>query len=211
MSRVRVHNFAVSLDGYGSGDGLSFDAPFGHGAALMDWFKETRSFRSMLGLDGGSTGVDDEFASKWGPGIGVEIMGRGKFTPERGPWNEEWRGWWGEEPPFHTPCIVLTHHPRPPLRLAGTTFEFLDAGPEEALERARELAPSADVRIGGGATTVREFLAADLIDSLHVVVVPILLGRGSQLWRGLEGVERRFERVSTTAAPSGVIHLVFER
>jgi dihydrofolate reductase len=211
--RVRVHNFAVSLDGFGTGDGQSLEAPFGHGVHLMDWFKDTRSFHAMIGdPDGGSTGVDDEFAGAWGAGIGAEIMGRNKFGPQGGPWEDEsWTGWWGDEPPFHTPCFVLTHHPRPSIELTGTTFHFIDASPEEALAEARSAANGLDVRIGGGPTTVREFLAADLIDHLHLVVAPMVLGRGVRLWDGLEAVEERFGSVTATASPTGVTHLVFER
>jgi dihydrofolate reductase len=211
--RVRVHNFAVSLDGFGTGDGQSLEAPFGHGVQLMDWFKDTRSFHAMIGdPEGGSTGVDDEFARAWGPGIGAEIMGRNKFGPQRGPWEDDsWTGWWGDDPPFHTPCFVLTHHPRPSIELTGTTFHFIDASPEEALAEARSAANGLDVRIGGGPTTVREFLAADLIDHLHVVVAPMVLGRGVRLWDGLEAVEEKFGSVTATASPTGVTHLVFER
>ena len=186
MSLVRVHNFSVSLDGFGTGEGQQLDAPFGHaGSRLMEWAFETRTFREM-GLHGttaGSRGVDEAFASQWAPGIGVEIMGRNKFGPIRGPWaDEEWKGWWGDDPVFHTPVVVLTHHPRPMLHMqGGTSFHFVDAEPAEALALARDLAGGRDVRIGGGVTTVRQFLAADLIDHLHIVVVPIVLGRGERL------------------------------
>ena len=213
MSRVRVHNFTISLDGFGAGHGQSLDAPFGHGGHIMDWFKGTRTFHRMVGSPAGETGIDDRFAAGWGPGIGAEIMGRNKFGPQRGPWEDDgWRGWWGEEPPFHTPCFVLTHHPRPPLELTGTTFHFVDASPAEALEQAREAAGGLDVRIGGGAITVREFLEADLVDYLHLVLVPTLLGRGSRLWgEGLERLERKFDEVRTTASPSGMVHVELER
>lgn len=214
MPRVRVHNFTISLDGFGTGEGQTFDAPFGHGGHLMDWFKGTRTFHSMIGdPDGGTTGLDDDFASAWGPGIGAEIMGRRKFGPQTGPWEDDgWQGWWGEDPPFHTPCVVLTHHPRPPLAMAGgTTFHFVDGTPAQALARARELADGADVRIGGGPTTLRQFLAADLIDHLHLAIAPVVLGRGVRLWDGLEDLERRFARVTATSSPSGVTHLVLER
>lgn len=212
-SRVRVHNFAVSLDGFGAGAEQSLDHPFGHAdGRLMGWFAATATFRAMQGADGGTTGVDDSFASGWSAGIGAEIMGRNKFGPQRGPWtDDDWQGWWGDEPPFHTPVIVLTHHPREPLTMAGgTTFHFVDATPEEALAEARAAAPGQDIRIGGGVETVREFLRADLVDRLHVVVVPIVLGRGERLWDGLEELEDRFD-ITTTASPSGVVHLVFER
>ena len=213
MSQVRVHNFAVSLDGFGTGEGLSFDAPFGHARhRLHEWFFPTQTFQAMQGKPSGSAGVDEAFAARWGPGIGAEIMGRGKFGPQHGPWEDEaWRGWWGENPPFHTPTFVLTHHPRPSIEMeGGTTFHFIDASPAEALELAREAAGGRDVRIGGGPTTVREFLAADLVDHMHVVLVPILLGRGVRLWDDLEGIEERFD-VETVASPRGVTHLTFTR
>jgi dihydrofolate reductase len=213
MSLVRVHNFSVSLDGFGTGEGQSLDAPFGHaGDRLHRWFFATRTFRAMHGQPGGATGVDDAFASNWGPGIGAEIMGRNKFGPHRGPWpGHEWKGWWGDNPPFHTPVFVLTHHPRPSVEMdGGTTFHFLDASPAQTLEQARGAAAGLDIRIGGGPSTIRAFLAADLIDHLHIVVVPIVLGRGEPLWDGLEGLERRF-RTEAVSSPSGVTHLTFRR
>jgi len=213
MSRVRVHNFSVSLDGFGTGEGQSLEAPFGHaGSSLHEWFFPTRSFYEMQGEPGGGTGIDDALASNWGPGIGAEIMGRNKFGPQRGPWeDEEWKGWWGEDPPFHTPVFVLTHHPRPSIEMTGgTTFHFIDASPGEALKVARESAGGLDVRIGGGPSTVRQFLGADLIDHLHLAIVPIVLGRGERLWDGLEQLEQRFN-VESVSSPSGVIHLTFTR
>jgi dihydrofolate reductase len=213
MSQVRVHNFSVSLDGFGTGEGQTLEAPFGHaGTRLHEWFFPTRTFRSMPGGSGGSTGADDAIASTWAQGVGAEIMGRNKFGPIRGPWADgEWKGWWGDNPPFHTPVFVLTHYPRPSIEMkGGTTFHFIDASPAEALAAAREAAGGLDVRIGGGPSTVRQFLAADLIDHLHVVVVPILLGRGEPLWDGFEGLEQRFAIESVTT-PSGVTHLTFTR
>ena len=213
MSLVRVHNFSISLDGFGTGDGQSLEAPFGHaGDRLHRWFFPTRTFRAMTGRQDGSTGIDDAFASNWNPGIGAEIMGRNKFGYERGPWTDEnWKGWWGEEPPFHTPVFVLTHYPRPSIEMkGGTTFHFIEASPAEAVEAAKAAAGGLDVRIGGGAATVRQFLAADLVDHMHVAVVPILLGRGELLWEGLEGVEERFA-IESASSPSGVTHLTFTR
>ena len=213
MSRVRVHNLSVSLDGFATGEGQSLEAPFGHaGGRLTEWFFGTRTFHEMHGTPGGSTGADDAFASNWGPGIGAEIMGRNKFGPQRGPWaDEDWKGWWGDDPVFRTPVFVLTHHPRPSITMqGGTTFHFIDASPTEALEAAREAAGGLDVRIGGGPSTVRQFLAADLIDHLHVVVVPVILGRGERLWDGLEDLEQRFD-VETATTPSGVAHVTFTR
>lgn len=141
MSRVRVHNFSVSLDGFAAGEGQGLETPFGHaGTRLVEWFFQTRAFNEMHGQAGGGSGVDDALAWTWGPGIGAEIMGRNKFGPQRGPWtDEEWKGWWGDNPPFHTPVFVLTHHPRPSLEMeGGTVFHFIDASPQEALRQARE-------------------------------------------------------------------------
>ena len=139
-------------------------------------------------------------------------MGRNKFGPQRGPWtDEDWRGWWGDDPPFHTPVFVLTHHPRPSIEMeGGTTFHFLDASPAEALAEARRSAPGLDIRIGGGPTVVREFLGADLIDHLHIAVMPIILGRGERLWDGQEGLERRFD-AEVVSSPSGITHMTFTR
>lgn len=219
MSLVRVHNFSISLDGFGVGDDQRLDAPFGHaGMRLVQWSFPTRTQQTNLHGAGtaeaaaGSAGVDEVFASRWGAGIGAEIMGRHKFAPKSEPWpNEDWRGWWGEDPPFHTPVIVLTRHPRAPLVMAGgNTFHFVDASPAVALEQARTLAGGLDVRIGGGVQTIREFLQADLIDEMHLAVVPIILGRGERLWDGLEGIEERFN-VESVSSPSGVTHLTFWR
>ncbi|MGE0795195.1 MAG: dihydrofolate reductase family protein [Acidimicrobiia bacterium] len=211
MSRVRVHNFSLSLDGFGTGEGLSLEAPFGHaGERLHDWLFATRWWR---GADepGGSGGVDDVFAAQHGPGIGAEIMGAGKFGPPGWHDDPDWRGWWGSNPPFHTPVVVLTHRPRPPIEMeGGTTFHFLDGSPAEALAAAREVAGGEDVRLGGGATVVRDFLAAGLVDHLHAVVVPILLGRGVRLWDGLEGIEADYE-IEATSSPSGVTHVTLTR
>ncbi|MCK9904585.1 deaminase [Parafrankia colletiae] len=214
MSLVRVHNFSVSLDGFATGEGQSLESPFGHaGERLHRWAFQTRTFQHMHGnAAAGGTGVDDAVAGTWANGIGAEIMGRNKFGPQRGPWQDhEWNGWWGPNPPFHTPVFVLTHHSRPPVEMeGGTTFHFLEATPKEALRLAREAAGGLDVRIGGGPTVVRDFLAADLIDHLHIVVVPIILGRGERLWDGLEALEKRFTIESVTT-PSGVTHMTFTR
>jgi dihydrofolate reductase len=213
MSLVRIHNLAVSLDGFGAGADQSLESPFGHAEGrLTQWFFNTRSFRAMLGQPGGSTATDDTFARAWGPGIGAEIMGRNKFGPQRGSWtDEEWKGWWGEEPPFHTPVFVLTHHARPSIEMkGGTTFHFIDASPQEALAAARDAAGGLDVRIGGGPATVRQFLAADLVDHMHVVQVPVLLGRGEPVWAGLEGLEERYA-IESVSSPSGITHITFTR
>ncbi|KXP13798.1 dihydrofolate reductase family protein [Tsukamurella pseudospumae] len=211
--QVRVHNFAISLDGFGTGADQSVDAPFGHaGGSLMSWFFGTRRGAAIHGLTSAARGVDDAFSEAWDEGIGVEIMGRGKFAPTPEVLaDESWRGWWGEQTPFTTPIIVLTSRPRPAFTTGdGVEFRFLDASPAEALAAARGIAGDGDVRIGGGVSTVREFLAADLIDHLHLVEVPIVLGRGERLWDGLEGVQERFA-VESTVSPSGVVHRVFTR
>jgi dihydrofolate reductase len=213
MSRVRVHNFAVSLDGFSTGQGQSLEQPFGHaGSRLLEPILGTRTFREMHGELGGTVGADEAFANNWGRYIGAEIMGRNKFGPQRGPWgDEEWNGWWGDNPVFHTPVFVLTHHPRPTLQMeGGTSFHFIEATPSEALKIAKEAAGDLDVRIGGGPSTVRAFLAADLIDQMHVVITPIVLGRGERLWDGLEGLEERFD-VEAVSTPSGVTHVTFSR
>jgi len=212
MSRTRVHNLSVSLDGFATGEGLSLEEPFGHaGHRLHEWMAATRFFHEMLGEPGGSVGVDDAFAEQHGPGIGAEIMGAGKFGPPGWQDDTDWKGWWGPNPPFHTPTFVLTHRPRPSIEMdGGTTFHFLEATPADALAAARAAAPGQDVRIGGGPSVVRDFVAAGLVDHLHVVVVPIVLGRGVRLWDGLEAAEHGYH-VETTASPSGVTHLTFTR
>jgi len=212
MSLARVHNFTVSLDGFGTGEGQRLEEPFGHaGHRLHQWMFGTRFWGGIVGQAGGSRGADDAFAEQHGPGIGAEIMGAGKFGPPGWPEDPEWTGWWGPNPPFHTPTFVLTHHPRPPIEMeGGTTFHFIDASPADALETARRAAAGRDVRIGGGPTMVRDFLAAGLVDHLHVVVVPILLGRGVRLWDGLEGLEQGY-RIEAVSSPSGVTHLTFTR
>lgn len=207
MSRVRVHNFSISLDGFATGEPQSLEAPFGHaGQRLHEWMIRTRFWSEQ-----GSDGLDNAFAQQHSQGIGAEIMGANKFGPPG--WHEdpEWRGWWGPNPPFHTPVFVLTHHVRPPLEMeGGNVFHFLDASPEEALAMASEAAGDLDVRIGGGATVLREFLAAGLVDYMHLVQVPILLGRGVRLWDGLEGLEDGY-RVEFVSSPSGVTHITFDR
>jgi dihydrofolate reductase len=213
MSIVRVHNFSVSLDGFATGEGQSLQAPFGHAdGRLLEWASATHTFHQIHGDTEGTTGVDETFANNWNRGIGAEIMGRNKFGPQRGPWaNEDWKGWWGDNPVFHTPVFVLTHHLRPSIEMkGGTTFHFIEASPAEALEMAREATGGLDVRIGGGPSTIRQFLAADLIDHMHVVMVPIVLGRGVHLWDGLETLERRFD-VEAVSTRSGVTHLTFSR
>src|SRR6266852_9040934 len=212
MSLARVQFFSISLDGFGTGESQSHDAPFGHaGERLHECMFTTRWWREMVGEPGGNRGLDDAFARLHDPGIGAEIMGAGKFG-YRG-WHEdaEWKGWWGPDPPFHTPVFVLTHHPRPSIEMTGgTTFHFIDASPAEALEVAQEAAGGLDVRVGGGPSIIRQFLAADLVDHMHIAIVPIVLARGERLWDGLQELQERFN-VEAVSSPSGVTHLTFAR
>jgi dihydrofolate reductase len=212
MSLTCLQNFSISLDGFGTGEGLTLDAPFGHaGHRLHEWMFATSWGGAMFGRTGGTLGMDDAFARKHDVGIGAEIMGAGKFGPPGWHDDPDWQGWWGANPPFHTPVFVLTHHPRPPLEMeGGTTFHFIDAPPTEALQAARDAAGGLDVRIGGGPTVVRDFVAARLVDLMHVVVVPILLGRGVRLWDGLEGLDQDYA-IEAVSSPSGVVHLTFMR
>ncbi len=212
MSRTRIHNFSISLDGFATGDGQAPDAPMGHaGTRLHDWMFATRFGAPILGGSGGSAGVDDAFAQQHEPGIGAEIMGAGKFGPPGWQDDVDWQGWWGDNPPFHTPTFVLTHRSRSSIEMAGgTTFHFLADEPAAALDAAREAADGRDVRIGGGPTVVREFLAAGLVDHMHLVQVPIVLGRGIRVWDGLEALEADYD-IEAVSAPSGVTHLTFNR
>lgn len=210
--RLRLSNFAVSLDGFGTGDGLTEQEPFGHaGERLHEWRFATSSWHEMVGEEGGTTGVDDRLSREHWDGFGAEIMGRGKFWTGTGPIPSDWQGFWGEEPPFRTPVVVLTHQTRPDLEMSGgTRFLFRDTTPQEALAEARRLAAGQDVRLGGGVRTVREFLDADLVDELHVVIVPILLGRGQRLWDGQEALEDRFD-LRFEPGEDGVVHVVGTR
>jgi len=189
MSKVRVAAFGVSLDGYGAGPHQDLENPLGRGGgAVFQWFFPTRTFRRMQGEEGGTTGIDDAAAVQSFENVGAWILGRNMFGPVRGPWpDESWRGWWGEEPPYHCPVFVLTHHERRPLEMkGGTIFHFVTEGIEAALERAREAAGGKDVRIGGGVATVRQYLQARLIDELRLAIAPVLLGRGENLFAGLD-------------------------
>ena len=209
---VRVQNFMLSTDGYGAGEGQSLERPFGHAdpAALASWAGATAHWPGRS-EPGGSRGLDDYFTRDFANNIGAEIMGRNKFGPQRGPWeNLDWQGWWGDYPPFHTPVFVLTHHPRPSFSLSDTTFHFIDASPAEALSMAMDSANGQDVRIGGGVETVRQFLDADLIDTMHVAVAPLELGRGERLWESSDELLDRFHR-EVVPSPSGVTHNLFWR
>jgi dihydrofolate reductase len=209
MTKLRVHNFLVTLDGYATGERQSIEAGFGHAQQeFLPWFDRLRLWRQGPEPDG-ALGPDEAMAAAWGQHIGAEIMGRNKFRPTVGPWpDDNWRGWWGEEPPFQTPCFVLTHYPHEPLKLGKTTFHFVSGTPAEVLAQAAEAAGGLDVRLGGGPSTVNEFLAADLVDYLHVVIVPIVIGAGIPLWNGLTGLHERFT-VESMMAPNGATHLFF--
>lgn len=203
----------MSLDGFVAGPDQSREAPLGVGGErLHEWLLATRSWRRLARMEGGETGVDDDFAARSTTGFGATIIGRNMFGPIRGPWgNENWTGWWGDEPPFHHPVFVLTNHPRPSVAMeGGTVFHFVDDGIESALAQAREAAGDADIRIGGGAETIRQFLTRRLIDEIHVAVVPILLRRGSRLFESVDEGWDDYECVEYVAS-SSVAHVVLGR
>lgn len=214
MSRLIVRSFGISLDGYAAGPDQSQEHPLGVGGPeLMGWFFPTRVFRKMHGdAAGGETGVDNEVAEKGFENVGAWILGRNMFGPVRGPWPDEcWRGWWGEEPPYHVPVFVLTGHARPSLVMqGGTTFHFVTGGVHAALEQARAAAGGKDVRVGGGAATVRQYLQAGLLDELHLAMKPILFGRGENLWQGLDLRALGYECVRQVQGERA-IHLFLEK
>ena len=189
MSRLLVRSFAVSIDGFGAGPDQDLEHPLGvRGEELMEWFVHTRTWRAMQGESGGGSGVDDEIAARGMQGFGAWILGRNMFGPVRGSWpDESWKGWWGEEPPYHVPTFVLTHHARRPVMMkGGTEFRFVTEGIHAALKQARAVAGDRDIRVGGGVSTIRQFLQAGLIDEMHLAVRPVLLGKGEQLFGGLD-------------------------
>lgn len=213
MSKICVAAYSVSLDGYGAGPAQSLEAPLGrNGERLHDWFAETRSFRDMLGGDNGTTGVDDRFGERSMANLGAWIIGRNMFGPVRGDWpDHEWTGWSGDNPPYHVPVFVLTHHPRPPVTMAGgTVFHFVTDGIAAALQLAREAAGEKDIRIGGGASTVRQYLEAGAIDEMHLAVVPVLLGSGESLLAGLD-LSALGYRVTGYTAGEGAAHMIVNR
>lgn len=213
MPKVLVRNIAVSTDGYVAGPNQSLENPLGEGGpTLHEWVLETRTGRQMFGQDGGDEGLDNEFVARGDRGIGATIMGRNMFGPIRGPWtNDEWKGWWGDEPPYHHPVFVLTHHPRSSIVMeGGTTFNFVENGIEAALEQAIDAAKGSDVRIGGGASTIQQYLRARLIDEMHIAIVPVLLGDGERLFDHLDGGPGGYECVEFVSSPS-VAHIRFSR
>ncbi len=190
MATVRVNGYTISLDGYGAGPDQDINNPLGVGGTeLHQWLVPTRTFqRTLFGKDGGTTGLDDEFAARSFQNVGAWILGRNMFGPIRGDWPDaNWKGWWGESPPYHVPAFILTHHARPPIEMnGGTTFHFVTGGIREALDRAREAAAEKDVRIGGGASTIQQYLREGLIDELHIAISPVVLGRGELLFKGVD-------------------------
>jgi dihydrofolate reductase len=213
MAKLRVHNFAISLDGYGAGADQSIDDPLGRGGErLHDWVFETRYGRRMIGEGGGAIGVDDDFLARGDDNIGAHVMGRNMFGPVRGEWgSEEWKGWWGDNPPYHHAVFVLTHHAHEPIEMeGGTTFSFVTDGIESALEQAFAAAGGRDVRLGGGVSTVQQYVRAGLVDELHVPVVPVLLGAGERLFDGLDVALVGYE-CSELVTSGAVAHFVFSR
>jgi dihydrofolate reductase len=210
---LRVQNFGVSSDGFGTGEGQSLEHPFGHANPMdiFSWAGATASWPNRT-EPGGSRGLDDYFTRDFTHNIGAEIMGANKFSPYRGPWeNDDWKGWWGDDPPFHTPVFVLTHHLRPSFSLSDTTFHFIDTTPQDALRQAKDAAAGKDVRLGGGTTVIREFLDADLVDTMHVAVAPtVTLERGERLWSSPDDLNDRFHH-DVVPSSSGVVHHLFWR
>ena len=213
MSRMRVHCFAISIDGYGAGPDQDLANPIGVGGiALHDWVFATRTFKRMHGSEGGTTGIDDDFAARGFADIGAWILGRNMFGPIRGPWADDiWKGWWGDNPPFHTPVFVLTHHPRPSITMAGgTVFHFIADGIRAALQRATDAAKGQDIRLGGGVATIRQYLCERLIDELHLAIAPVLLGSGEHLLTGIELPKLGYQ-LSEHVATENATHVVLTK
>lgn len=211
--RLRVHCFSISLDGFGAGPDQSLETPLGVGGeALHEWFFPTRTFRQMVGEDGGTTGVDEEFAARGLQNIGAWILGRNMFGPVRGEWPDDtWKGWWGDNPPYHGPVFVLTHHARPSIAMkGGTVFHFVRDGIHSALSRAREAASGKDVRVGVGVATIRQYLREGLIDEMHFAISPILLGAGESLFGGIDALKLGYQRTEHVATPAAT-HVVLRK
>ena len=214
MTRVRVESFTISLDGYGAGPEQGIDNPLGLGAMdLHQWLFPTRTLQlALFGKDEGSTGIDDDFAARGFQNVGAWILGRNMFSPDRGDWPDpDWKGWWGDNPPYHVPAFILTHHARAPIEMeGGTTFYFVTGGIGEALALARDAAGAKDVRIGGGADTIRQYLRAGLIDELHIAIAPVLLGRGEPLFEGIDLPALGYACVQSAASDKAT-HIVLRR
>ena len=214
MSKLRVHTFSISIDGYGAGPNQDLEHPLGVGGPeLFDWFFHTRTWQRMHGNEDGETGADDHMAAQGFEGIGAWILGRNMFGPVRGPWpDDEWKGWWGEEPPYHTPVFVLTHHPRAPLTMkGGTIFRFVTDGIHAALQHAKDAADGRDVRLGGGVSTIRQYLRAGLIDELHLAIAPALLGTGEHLMSGIDVRALGYECVEHIAGIRAAAHVILRK
>ena len=211
--RLRVHTFSISIDGYGAGADQSLEEPLGRGGeALHEWFVGTRTFRRMTGEGGGETGIDDDLAARGFENIGAWILGRNMFGPVRGAWpDDSWRGWWGDEPPYHTDVFVLTHHERTSVAMkGGTTFHFVTGGIHAALDRATRAAGGKDVRLGGGVATIRQYLLAGLVDEMHFAIAPVVLGRGEHLFAGIDLVALGYA-VTEHVATANATHVVLTR
>ena len=214
MSKLVVRSFSISIDGYGAGPRQDLENPLGVGGPeLFDWVFHTRTWNRMHAQEGGETGVDDDLAARSFAGIGAWILGRNMFGPVRGPWlDESWKGWWGDEPPYHTPVFVLTHHPRKPLTMkGGTEFRFVTDGIHAALQQAKEAAGTSDVRLGGGVATIRQYLRAGLVDELHLAVSPVLLGTGEHLLGGLDLRALGYRCVEHVAGARAATHLTLRK
>ena len=214
MTRIRVEGFTISLDGYGAGPNQDIDNPLGVGGTdLHQWLFPTRTFqRALFNKDGGAIGVDDDFASRGFRNVGAWILGRNMFSPIRGAWpDDSWRGWWGDNPPYHAPVFVLTHHSREPITMeGGTTFHFITDGIQSALERAKSAANGSDVRIGGGVATIQQYLRAGVIDELHIAISPVLLGSGEKLFSDVNLVSLGYRCVECVATNKAT-HVVLKR
>jgi dihydrofolate reductase len=214
MTRVRVESFTISLDGYGAGPDQDLENPLGLGGTdLHQWLFPTRTFqRTLFGAEDGTTGIDDDFAARGFKNVGAWILGRNMFSPSRGPWTDpDWKGWWGDNPPYHVPTFILTHHARPSIEMeGGTNFHFVTGGIHEALDRARDAASGKDVRIGGGANTLQQYLRAGLIDEMHFAISPVLLGRGERLFEGVDARALGYECVQCVASEKAT-HVVLRR
>jgi dihydrofolate reductase len=213
MSKLRVHCFGVSLDGFGAGPNQDIKNPLGVGGEdLHQWFFATRAFQKMQGKDDGTTGIDNDFAERGFDRIGAWILGRNMFGPIRGPWpDDKWKGWWGDDPPYHTQVFVLTHYARPSIQMeGGTTFHFVTGGMHAALQRAKEAANGLDVRLGGGAATVRQYLQAGLIDQLHLAISPVILGSGESLLAGIDLLKLGYKCTEHATSPAA-LHVVLTK
>jgi dihydrofolate reductase len=213
MPKLRVHCFAISLDGYGAGPNQDLDNPLGVGGLkLHEWVFPTRTFRQMHGDDGGTTGIDDDFAARGLNNIGAWIIGRNMFGPVRGPWpDNNWKGWWGDNPPYHTPVFVLTNYPRASITMSGgTTFHFVTDGIHTALRRAAETASGQDIRLGGGTATIQQYMSAGLVDEMHLAISPILLGSGERLFAGIDAPKLGYQCIEHVATPNAT-HVVIAK